>query len=155
MKCLECNREISERISTHRYCETDGINVLLEGVTITECGCGEGVVIPKMAQLNRHLASEMAKKAERLTPGEIRWLRKYLGWSGVDFARRFDVDPSTVSRWENGRKPMGGTAERLLRILALTQDPVEEYPLPDEITADVRSIRMGFATSSKSWQPAA
>jgi hypothetical protein len=40
-----------------------------------------------------------------------------------------------VSRWENGKKVMGPTAERLLRVLALTYDPVDEYPLPDQFEA--------------------
>ena len=101
--------------------------------TCAECGFGS-VAIPKLARLHEALAVSLSKATHQLSPGEIRFLRKYLGWSGQDFARHFGVSPETVSRWENGKKPMGATAERLLRMSALTLDPVQEYPLPDSIT---------------------
>jgi DNA-binding transcriptional regulator YiaG len=65
--------------------------------------------------LNEVLAKAIAKKPHRLTPGEIRFLRKYLGWSGKDFAQFMGVTPETVSRWENGAGRIGETAERFLR----------------------------------------
>jgi len=36
--------------------------------------------------------------------------------------------PETVLRWEKGRTPMGQTADRLVRTVAM-RDPVSEYPL--------------------------
>jgi len=58
-------------------------------------------------------------------------LRKWLGWSGVDFAKHMGVTPETVSRWESvdNQKPMGGTAERLLRLAVAHGQPVDEYPI--------------------------
>lgn len=55
-------------------------------------------------------------------------LRKYLGYSGEDFAATMGVTPATVSRWENDREPMGSTAERLLRLMSVRDLPIEEYP---------------------------
>jgi putative zinc finger/helix-turn-helix YgiT family protein len=135
MKCLDCGGDLSVTTGNHKYCENDGIDIVLEGVPITRClNCGsEGVAIPKVSQLNRMLASTIARRPARLSPGEIRFLRKYLGWSGVDFAEHFGVAPETVSRWENGAKKMGPTAERLLRLFALNLNPVDEYPLPKKI----------------------
>lgn len=135
MKCMDCGEELVVTVGDYPYCASDGIDVLLRGVQITRCsGCdAEGVAIPKIAQLNRVLAAEIARQPEKLSPGEIRFVRKYLGWSGVDFAEYFGVAPETVSRWENGAKKMGPTAERLLRLLAITQSPVDEYPLPKKI----------------------
>ncbi len=133
MKCPKCGGRVSQRVGNSPYLGDELPNVVLVGVKIracTECDFGS-VGIPKLAGLHKALVERTAKAAYQLTPGEIRFLRKYLGWSGQDFARHFGVSPETVSRWENGKKPMGATAERLLRMTALTLDPVQEYPLPD------------------------
>jgi len=77
------------------------------------------------------IAMALIRHPGRLTPNEIRFLRKWLGWSGVDFAKHMGVTPETVSRWEsvdNG-KPMGGTAERLLRLAVAHGQPIDEYPI--------------------------
>ena len=134
MKCPECSGAITESIGSRRYIGDELPNVVLLGVKIRTCAeCGHNsVIIKKLADLHRVLAKSVAKAPHKLDPGEICFLRKHLGWSGRDFARHFGVSPETVSRWENGKKAMGPTAERLLRLLALTYDPVDKYPLPDE-----------------------
>ncbi|MFC1629576.1 type II TA system antitoxin MqsA family protein, partial [Gemmatimonadota bacterium] len=108
-------------------------NVLLKGVKITNCpGCGEGgVAIPKIDQLHEVLVEAIARKSQRLEPAEIKFLRKYLGWSGLEFASRIGVTPETVSRWEHGARPMGSTAEILLRFSAIALSPLDEYPVPE------------------------
>ncbi|MFC1529569.1 type II TA system antitoxin MqsA family protein [Gemmatimonadota bacterium] len=107
--------------------------MLLKGVKITNCpGCGEsGVAIPKINQLHEVLAEAIARTSQRLEPAEIKFLRKYLGWSGLEFASRMGVTPETVSRWEHGARPMGSTADILLRLSAITLSPVDEYPVPE------------------------
>jgi putative zinc finger/helix-turn-helix YgiT family protein len=133
MKCHNCGAEARITTGDHRYAAGDGLYVLLKGVKKTKCDvCGEeGVVIPKINQLNEALAKAIAKRPERIEPGEIRFLRKYLGWSGKDFAKRMEVTPETVSRWETGTRQMGATAEKLLRFSAIELGPVEEYPIPE------------------------
>jgi len=133
MKCLNCGSPLEVREGEHRYAENDGLNVTLQGVKVTHCSrCGEeGVAIPMISQLNGILAKAIAQRPQRLGPGEIRYLRKYLGWSGKDFAVHMGVTPETVSRWENGARPMGSTAEILLRLSAIALHPVDEYPVPE------------------------
>ena len=92
-------------------------------------------MIPKIEQLHRVLATAVARKVPRLTPEEVRFLRKYLGWSGGDFAEHMGVAAETVSRWENGSKTMSSAAERLLRLAALSREPASDYSL--EILKDV------------------
>ena len=60
---------------------------------------------------------------------EIRYLRKYLGWSGADCAAHMGTTPETISRWETGAAPMGATADRLLRLMLVTKTPVTDYSL--------------------------
>jgi putative zinc finger/helix-turn-helix YgiT family protein len=144
MKCPECGGAVTQKTGSHPYIGDELPNVMLVGVkirTCTQCGA-KSVGIPKLAQLHRALATAIAKSPHQLTPGEIRFLRKYLGWSGQDSARHFGVTPETVSRWENGAKPMGATAERFLRLAALTIDPVDEYPIPDELKKRPRQHKL-------------
>jgi transcriptional regulator with XRE-family HTH domain len=68
----------------------------------------------------------VAKKA-RLSGAEIRFLRKVLGWSGVDFAEHMGTTAETVSRWETEAAPIGPQADRLLRLMVMTRDPVTDY----------------------------
>jgi len=133
MKCLNCGAALEVTVGDHHYAANDGLNVVLRGVKKTRCtGCGEeGIAIPRINQLNEALAKALAKKPQRLEPGEIRFLRKYLGWSGKIFARRLGVTPETVSRWENGARKMGPTAEKLLRLSAIELSPADEYPVPE------------------------
>lgn len=133
--CPECESgEITQRVTDYPYIGTELPRVVLLGVTVESCdNCeeGGGVLIPGIESLHRALAHGIATSTRKLEPGDIRFLRKSLGWSGKDFAGHVGVDPSTVSRWENGAKPIGSAAERFLRLAAVQLAPVDEYPLPD------------------------
>jgi transcriptional regulator with XRE-family HTH domain len=51
---------------------------------------------------------------------------RQLGWSSQDLTRKFGVDPSTVSRWENEADPLSRGADRLIRSVGL------EVPTTDQ-----------------------
>jgi putative transcriptional regulator len=152
MKCVICGAEkMTERKGDHKYCEIDGVDITLRGVTYFDCpNCGEEMVeIPKPEALSKELAQKIATSSRRLSSGEIRFLRKHLGWSGVDMARHFGVTPESVSRWENAALRMNAPAERFLRYLSLRQDPVENYPLPDELEGEgTGSLQMSFTNDN-------
>ncbi|HET7499972.1 MAG TPA: type II TA system antitoxin MqsA family protein [Kofleriaceae bacterium] len=133
MKCPQCRHEVQRSVENHRYTESGLSNVVLVGVEVRRCpNCGESMVsIPRIEELHRAIAMELIRQTGRLAPSEIKFLRKWLGWSGVDFARHMGVTPETVSRWESveNPKPMGGIAERLLRLAAAHGQQVDEYPI--------------------------
>ncbi len=131
MKRPQCGHTMKTARENYLYRESGLPNVTLVGIEVSRCPqCGESeAVIPKIAQLHRVLVMITAQKVPRLTPEEIRFLRKYLGWSGADFAEHFGVAAETVSRWENGSTQMSAAAERLLRLAALRLEPVQDYPL--------------------------
>ena len=134
--------------------------VTLVNVEVSRCpGCGEfEVSIPRVEELHRTLARAVARKPGRLAPPEIRFLRKWLGWSGVDFAAHMGVDAATVSRWENGALKMGGVAERLLRLMVATRKPVTDYSLDllkDIDEATEAPLRLGMRADAKGWHVAA
>lgn len=132
MKCLQCGGKMTVRQETRRaYAQLEG--VIIEGVEVRHCPhCGEEEVsYANVEQLHTELALQLARKEAALTPQEIRYLRTWLGLSSSDLAKRMGVAKETVSRWERVDKPlaMGATAERLLRLMAVHEQPVEEYPL--------------------------
>ena len=105
----------------------------LVGVELRTCPeCGEReVAIPRVEMLHRMIARNIIKSQAVLSPEEIRYLRKWLGYSSTDFALVMGVRPETVSRWENtdAAFPMASTADKLLRVLVATREPVDKYPI--------------------------
>lgn len=52
-----------------------------------------------------------------MTPADVRALRERLGLTPAQFARLLGVHPSTVSRWESGRRyPTGGAIPAMRRL---------------------------------------
>jgi putative zinc finger/helix-turn-helix YgiT family protein len=130
MRCDECGSPVTtERNSVRRY-DIGGLpHVELHGVGVTRCpGCGkEGIAIPRVGHLHRVLAKAFVTQRRMLAPVEIRFLRKHIGLSAVDFAQRMGVARETISRWETGANPMGAVADRLLRLLVVTHEPTKSY----------------------------
>lgn len=121
--------------------KASGLPVTLVNVEVRRCsGCGEfEVVIPKIEELHKSIARAVIVKKTRLTPEEVRFLRTHLGWSGTIFASHMGVKPETVSRWEHGHDPMSPLADRLLRLMVLTQEPVSDYTLDKLVGVDAES----------------
>lgn len=157
MKCDACGAQMKSGRENYRYTACGLETVTLMNVEVRRCAeCGEYEVdIPRVEELHRLIAQEVASKVARLTPEEIRFLRKHLGFSGVDFAAVLDVTPETVSRWENGKKQMSPVSERALRLMAFVRNPMAEYPL--EKLAEVAQgeavpLRMKLRESRAHWK---
>jgi putative zinc finger/helix-turn-helix YgiT family protein len=131
MKCLECGTPLKVTRETVAYRQIGLPGVRLRNIEVRRCPeDGETYeVIPRIDELHALLARTVAVKVEKLTPEEVVFLRKWLGWDRAEFAKRMDVQPETVSRWENGAQVISGTTERLLRLMALTQQPKRDYTL--------------------------
>ena len=140
MKCFECGNEMVEKRETVRDHQLGLPNVVLLNVPVRHCKkCGEReVVFPQIARLHRLLARTLISKHTRLTAPEVRYLRKYLGWSSSDLAHRIGVAPETISRWENGHEAIGVVPDRLLRLIVALEKPVEAYSTKvlDEISPE-------------------
>ena len=130
MKCLQCGGKMTKRREDFEYGDTGIPDVMLAGVEVSRCArCGEfEVAVPNVEELHRAIAFAVASQRARLSGIEVRFLRKYLGYSATDFATTIGVDKATVSRWENDKDRIGPIADRLLRLMVFRQRPVEEYP---------------------------
>lgn len=160
--CSECRvGVVHEEVVPYRYAAGGLPHVILLGVSVGRCAnCGaETLSVPRIAQLHRVLAATLATKATHLTANEARFLRKYLGYSTADLASIMGVAPETVSRWESTKspQPIGATSERLLRLMAVRDRPVEEYP--SERLAEIRDAdadpTLRFEADEAGWHMAA
>lgn len=161
MKCPSCHKGVLQDVyRDHQYTESGLSNVIILGAKFEVCPeCKEEMLsLPRIASLHRLIAFELAGQKGRLAGEEIRFLRKYLGWSGADFAEVFDVAAETVSRWERNHSPMGPTAERLLRLMVFREKPVEEYPnkaLANVAQSDAPRLQIGIKSDKEGWHIAA
>lgn len=156
MKCDACGKPVTSARENYSYSASGLPYVTLVGVEIRRCeACGEHeVVIPKIEQLHRAIALAVVAKRPRLTAAEVRFLRKYLGWSGVDFAKHMGVTAESVSRWENEREQMNPVADRLLRLMVMTRAPVSEYDLDSlaALTDEPAPIRLRVEAAKGGWK---
>jgi DNA-binding transcriptional regulator YiaG len=115
-------------------------------------------VIPAVAQLHTALAKSLLAHKTRLNGDEVRFLRKYVGWSGADFARHMGVEPGTVSRWETGKASLGATADRLLRLVVATAKQIDDYTvdalidISDSEPPSQTRIKLSL-TNGSTWSP--
>jgi putative zinc finger/helix-turn-helix YgiT family protein len=161
MKALKCplcgDGELAETRETRRYGR--GIDVTLVNVPVRRCPtCGEEMVmIPAIEELHRQIAHELARSGRRLRPGEVRFLRTYLGYSSSDFAAVMGVVPETVSRWESARsaQAMSPTADRLLRLMAQQDRPIAAYALDSSDAAAPDHVQpLRLSRTSQGWAAA-
>lgn len=155
MTCSQCGGKMTTKPENYRYAASGLPNVTLVGVDVRRCSrCGDHeVVIPRIEELHRVLAAAVVRQASRLTKDELKFLRKYLGYSGVDFAKVIGVAAETVSRWENGKERIGPTTERLIRMLVVHSQPIKSYPIEalEAISEERSTAPLGVRPKGNSW----
>ena len=67
-----------------------------------------------------------------VTATSIKRVRLALGESQLAFGRRFNVNQSTVHRWEIEGIPKKGATRIAVEYVLSTLDPKEEIPLPPQ-----------------------
>ena len=132
-RCVKCGhrRRLRLKRAEYRY-EIGGLaGITLHDIVVSTCpSCGDcEITLPAIDGLHRAIARAIIAKRQRLTPTEIRFLRKQLGLSGLDLAIHLGTTPESVSRWENGRTAMGVTADRLLRLMVAVSQHGATYSL--------------------------
>ncbi len=158
MNCMVCGESMGppQRVNLP-YRSLPG--VLLVGIEAQTCAaCGEiEYAIPGIEALNKRIVQLLVRKATRLAGSEIKFLRKFLGWSSKDTASRLGMQPETVSRWEAGTQLIGETPDKLLRMFVIHGQPVESYDLEqfDEVAKNEgEPIHLELA-ADQGWAPVA
>ena len=110
-------------------------NVTLVGVEYYKCNvCGEAFYgYGDINQLHGVIANALITKKGLLSGKEIRFLRKYLGYSGPVFGNLVKYEKETIYRIEGGGQPVTDSYDRLVRFLVASKLPDREYDLHDLI----------------------
>ena len=130
MKCRNCETgELVETQENYHYRECGLDNVTIVGIVVMKCpACGNIMpLIPNIEGLHDSLATSIIKKNGPLTPAEIVFLRKSLGWSGTDFAKNMHCDRSQISKWEHGTVEMSKPYDLLLREMVAAGKKITDY----------------------------
>ena len=163
MNCVVCGSKVKkEKTEIHHYTACGLSKIYLMGVEILRCTNSEcedeEIVVPNIEKLHELVAMELASQKSKLLPEEIKYLRTYLGFSGVDFAKKIGVSPETITRWEKGQVNMKDSTERLLRVLVLSKaGPFRNYEgLETFATVENRTPKKrSFQASAHGWLMAA
>jgi putative transcriptional regulator len=168
MVCDKCDVTLEWRGATKEspYLYELGGQWLLSGIRVYRCPkCRlESPMIPRITQLHALMAESIAAKPTDLAGDEIRFLRKHAGFSAKRFASLIGIDPSYLSRVENGKpghKGFGAAADRLARLLvsetesakhALMRIADETAVRKPKTAAPSRTLRL---VGGRIWKPAA
>ena len=119
-KCQVCGASAHREILDYHIEDLLGVRVGIVGcVEMVSCKqCGEEVItIPDTNGLIAAAAVARTMIPTRLNGAEMRFLRKAIALPAKDLAEMLQMRPETVSRWENGKEPIGVAQEKILRVL--------------------------------------
>ena len=137
MKCSLCNskKELKRKKISYRYKECGLDTITLKGVEEARCeDCGEAYYnFGDIEELHGEIAKTLCLKKEILTGKEIKFIRKYLGFSGAVFVKLVGYEVEHLSRLENGSAAVQEVFDRLVRALVFERLPDREYNLHDLI----------------------
>lgn len=129
-ECARCGASLRWRKgSAKKAQEVPGIGfrVVASGVSTATCSACQTphAAVGNVAAFRRNVVEGILRKPGALAPGEIRFVRKYLGLTGGQFALLIGVSREHVSHIERGHAPNLGTApDRLVRlVVAARVDP--------------------------------
>lgn len=115
-RCYSCEREMIGKRQNYRYTECGLESVVLKNIVVYHCECGSIVPeIPSIDQLHAYIALDLLRKTSLLAAQEIKFLRTAIGYSGTKLANVMGINGAVISRWENGKSPIGKESDRLLR----------------------------------------
>ncbi|MFO1464071.1 MAG: YgiT-type zinc finger protein [bacterium] len=161
MKCVNCDnkKNLHREIQTIQYRQCGLDNVVLEGVDCFICDkCGARFYgFGDQDQLHALIASILIQKKSALVGKELRFLRKYLGFSTDYFGKISTYDPSSISRLENDQQ-QSGKYDRFIRVLAYSELPNRNYSLQDLFIEGrvINFTKISLAPSTKGhWKVAA
>ena len=118
-QCNECEAWSVQRetVPEYRY-DGLGIPVVLYNSAIKEVchKCGEEIIeIPDLKGLIAAVAVSRVMHDYKLRGHELKFLRSALDKTASELATMIDVTLETVSRWENDKKPVPPSSEKLIR----------------------------------------
>jgi len=146
MKCRKCKGRMTKTADDHRYRESGLENVVLKGIDIFRCDCGERVIsVPRVPELNALIGETLIQKDSPLAGSEIRFLRKNMGLTGKRLSEIMGIDNATISRWESNSQKPAKAHDHFIRLLYITEKRVAA----DQVMQIIESVFPGIKQESK------
>jgi putative zinc finger/helix-turn-helix YgiT family protein len=137
--CPNCGQEQETSLGDYRYLESGLDNVIIRGIEIFQCTCGEhSALIPNIMEIHKLIAQCLLEQTRPLAGKEIRFLRKNMSMKAVDLARLLGVDKATVSRWENDKEKHSDIVDRFIRLLYANERGM--YQEADKLIKQILSV---------------
>ena len=96
--------------------------ILHEGVRITKCAqTGEvlNTTIPNLQGLRLQVAATRCLNSRKLSPIELKYVRKLCRFKASDIASKLGVSPEHLSRCESGDRLLSASAEKIFRAVVV------------------------------------
>jgi len=139
------------RRENYQYTEVGLKSVTLTNVLVYHCNCGAIVAeLPVVNELHALIAFDLFRKKTILSGEEVRYLRKWVGYSATDLAEATGYSKTIISRWENEKKNVAKESDRLLRLVIFAkmlenfvgeEISVEGKKLPHKVAEVARLIK--------------
>jgi len=115
-KFLFDGEDIAREPYHYRACGLDDV-YLMNGFTVEETGYGRGVSVHNVDGLHRAIGWHLICGRKRLSAREFRFLRKQMGFTQDQLAKRLRVDVQTVARYEKDQAAIPGAVDAIVRVL--------------------------------------
>ena len=115
MKCIKCGGAKFGKTTYEDTIEVGDGRVFVAEVPAVACAaCGEVLVDgPGLQAAEMAVARQLAASGEP-TGASFRFMRKAIGYPAKTLAGELGIAPETVSRWENGERPVDAATWLLL-----------------------------------------
>ncbi len=106
------------KIYHYKECGLD--NVFIEGINICIDDDGDEVItISAVNELHKAIALGIVSHEHGISGEELRFLRTEMGYTQAELAIFVHNDKQTIGRWERGEYDIDGSAETIIRRLAI------------------------------------
>lgn len=140
----------------YRECGLDDV-YLLNGYEVHQTPYGDGISVENVEGLHEAIALNLVRNKGLLKGKEVRFIRKLLGWTQADLARRLRCNVQSVARWESGKTEINGPADMLTRafFLGSKNKNLQLLEFANEV-AELNIVEhpQYFRETSEGWQPA-
>jgi DNA-binding transcriptional regulator YiaG len=121
--CGNCGEKAQVVRKNYEFKEM-GIPVELQRIKVIECShCGNvDPIIPNMDGLMTIVAIALLCNPCKLCGAEVRFLRKYVNKSAVEFSRFLHINHTHLSKIENDRYEIGKELDKLIRLMVISMD---------------------------------
>jgi putative zinc finger/helix-turn-helix YgiT family protein len=148
--CALCDSKAATvSIKKQQFAYRDGAKevLLVADVPVWSCGACSEEYTAEGAEEAQHNA--VCHYLGRLTPDEIRALRKRLGLTQAEFAEKTDIGIASIKRWENGTVIQNASLDAKLRALdeeqgrkTVRRTPQFARAFPQEVLERARGFKL-------------